>query len=106
GARNFNWIKLKRAYRGDLSDRIDVAVVGYLRGRGMRARLGIGALLAAVYNKKTDSFETVGKVGSGLSEKNWVHLRESLDEAGVPDKTARVDSRLAPDVWGDAHYVM
>jgi len=106
GARNFNWIKLKRAYRGELSDTIDVAVVGYLRGRGMRARLGIGALLAAVYNKKTDSFETVGKVGSGLSEKNWVRLRESLDEAAVPDKPARVDSRLAPDVWVEPQYVM
>jgi DNA ligase 1 len=106
GARNFNWIKLKRAYRGELSDTIDVAVVGYLRGRGMRARLGIGALLAAVYSKKTDSFETVGKVGSGLSEKNWVRLRELLDEAAAPEKPARVDSRLAPDVWVEPQYVM
>jgi DNA ligase 1 len=106
GARNFNWIKLKRAYRGELSDTIDVAVVGYLRGRGMRARLGIGALLAAVYNKKTDSFETVGKVGSGLSEKNWVRLRELLDEAAAPDKPARVDSRLVPDTWVEPQYVM
>lgn len=106
GARNFNWIKLKRAYRGELSDTIDVAVVGYLRGRGMRARLGIGALLAAVYNKKKDSFETVGKVGSGLSEKNWVRLRELLDEAVAPDKPARVDSRLVPDVWVEPQYVM
>jgi len=106
GARNFNWIKLKRAYRGELSDTIDVAVVGYLRGRGMRARLGIGALLAAVYNKKTDSFETVGKVGSGLSEKNWVLLRESLDKAAAHDKPARVDSRLVPDVWVEPQYVM
>jgi DNA ligase 1 len=106
GARNFNWIKLKRAYRGELSDTIDVAVVGYLRGRGMRARLGIGALLAAVYNKKTDGFETVGKVGSGLSEKNWVRLRELLDEAAAPEKPARVDSRLTPDVWVEPQYVM
>src|SRR5262245_10121536 len=106
GARNYNWIKLKRAYRGELSDTIDVAVVGYLRGRGMRARLGIGALLAAVYDKRTDSFKTVGKVGSGLSEKNWVRLRELLDEAASSDKPARVDSRLVPDVWVEPQYVM
>jgi DNA ligase-1 len=106
GARNFNWIKLKRAYRGELSDTIDVAVVGYLRGRGMRARLGIGALLAAVYNKRTDSFETVGKVGSGLSEKNWIRLRELLDEAAAPDKPARVVSRLVPDTWVEPQYVI
>jgi len=106
GARNFNWIKLKRVYRGELSDTIDVVVVGYLRGRGMRARLGIGALLTAVYDKKTDSFETVGKVGSGLSEKNWVRLRKLLDDAAAPDKPARVNSRLVPDTWVEPQYVI
>ena len=106
GARNYNWIKLKRAYRGELSDTIDVTVVGYLRGRGMRARLGIGAVLAAVYDKKTDSFKTVGKVGSGLSEKNWVRLRELLDQSASSGKPSRVDSRLVPDVWVEPQYVM
>lgn len=106
GGRNFNWIKLKRVYRGELSDTIDVVVVGYLRGRGMRARLGIGALLTAVYDKKTDSFKTIGKVGSGLSEKNWIRLRKTLDEAAAPDKPARVDSRLVPDTWVEPQYVM
>jgi DNA ligase 1 len=106
GARNFNWIKLKRVYRGELSDTIDVVVVGYLRGRGMRARLGIGALLTAVYDRKTDSFKTVGKVGSGLSEKNWIRLRKMLDEAASPDKPARVDSRLVPDIWVEPQYVL
>jgi DNA ligase-1 len=106
GARNFNWIKLKRVYRGELSDTIDVAVVGYLRGRGMRARLGVGALLTAVYDKKTDSFKTVGKVGSGLSEKNWIRLRKLLDRSASPDKPARVDSRLIPDIWVEPQYVM
>ncbi len=106
GGRNYNWIKLKRAYRGELSDTIDVVVVGYLRGRGMRVRLGIGALLAAVYDKKTDSFKTIGKVGSGLSEKNWVRLRELLDKARSREKPARIDSRLVPDVWVEPEYVM
>jgi DNA ligase-1 len=40
GARNFNWVKLKRTYSGTLSDTIDVVIIGYLRGRGMRAALG------------------------------------------------------------------
>ncbi|HEY8461285.1 MAG TPA: ATP-dependent DNA ligase, partial [Blastocatellia bacterium] len=106
GARNFNWIKLKRVYRGELADTIDVVAVGYLLGRGMRARLGIGALLTAVYDKETDSFKTIGKVGSGLSEKNWVRLRRLLDEASAHAKPARVDSRLVPDVWVEPQYVM
>ena len=72
----------------------------------MRARLGIGALLAAVYDAKTDSFKTVGKVGSGLSEENWIKLRKLLDQSAVKDKPARVDSRLIPDVWAEPQYVV
>jgi DNA ligase-1 len=106
GARNFNWIKLKRTYRGELSDTIDAVVVGYLRGRGMRARLGIGALLAAVYDAKTDSFQTIAKVGSGLSEENWIKLRRVLDKAKVAAKPARVDSRMTADVWVEPQYVV
>jgi DNA ligase-1 len=106
GARNFNWIKLKRTYRGELSDTIDAVVIGYLKGRGARAKLGIGALLAAVYDPDTDTFQTIGKVGSGLSEDNWVRLRKLLDEISLPEKPARVFSRLRPDVWVMPKYVI
>jgi DNA ligase-1 len=106
GARNFNWIKLKRVYRGELSDTIDAVVVGYLRGRGMRARLGIGALLAAVYDAGTDTFQTIAKIGGGLSEEQWIKLRESLDKTKVQARPARVDSRLTPDVWTEPKYVV
>jgi DNA ligase-1 len=99
GARNYNWIKLKRNYRGDLNDTVDVAVVGYLRGRGARARLGIGSLVGAVYDPEADAFETVAKIGSGLSEAGWVRMRELLDEAAVEERPARVDARIAADVW-------
>jgi DNA ligase 1 len=106
GARNFNWIKLKRTYRGELSDTVDAVIVGYLRGRGMRARLGIGALLAAVYDAKTDTFQTIAKIGSGPSEEQWMKLRELLDKTKVSAKPARVDSRLRPDVWVEPKYVI
>ncbi|HEV2123185.1 MAG TPA: ATP-dependent DNA ligase, partial [Chloroflexota bacterium] len=47
GARNYNWIKLKRSYRGELKDTVDCVVVGYWYGKGNRARLGIGTVLTA-----------------------------------------------------------
>lgn len=106
GARNFNWIKLKRSYKGELSDTVDVVIVGYLRGRGMRAALKIGALLGAVYNTRNDSFQTIAKIGSGLSEQNWIKLRRLLDKLKVLKKPARVDSRLIPDVWVEPKYVL
>ena len=106
GARNFNWVKLKRTYSGALSDTIDVVIIGYLRGRGMRARLGIGALLGAVYDPHTDSFQSIAKIGSGLSEENWIRIRRLLDDTRVRSKPARVNSRLVPDVWVEPRYVV
>ncbi len=106
GARNYNWIKLKRAYRSELSDTIDVVLVGYLRGRGARTRLGIGSLLGAVYDARTDTFQTIGKIGSGLSDENWMKLKRLLDEVQVDEKPARVDSRMKPDVWIEPKVVV
>ena len=106
GARNFNWIKLKRTYKGELSDTVDVVVVGYLRGRGMRAPLKIGALLGAVYDTRKDTFQTIAKIGSGFSEENWIKLRRLLDKSRVARRPARVQSRITPDVWVEPKYVV
>ena len=104
GARNFNWIKLKRSYKGELNDTIDVVIVGYNKGRGMRAKFGIGALLGAVYDEKSDTFKTVAKIGSGLSEEKWVEIRKILDK-NAGKKNARVDSLMDVDVWTAPKFV-
>lgn len=106
GARNFNWIKLKRSYRGELADTIDICIVGYFKGRGLRAKFGIGAVLGAVYDPKTDTFKTVTKVGSGFSEEEWERLRKILDKVSITHKHARVDSLMDPDVWVEPRYVI
>lgn len=106
GARNFNWMKFKRAYQGHLRDTVDVVVVGYLAGRGQRARFGIGALLCAVYDEKNDRFRTVAKVGSGLTELEWTEYFNKLNAIRVDHKPARVDSNMIPDVWVEPKYVM
>lgn len=106
GARGFHWIKLKRSYKGELSDTIDVVLVGYFHGRGSRARFGIGALLGAVYDEETDTFKTIAKIGSGLSEEEWMRIRELLDAHRLSHRPARVDSLLEPDVWVEPRYVV
>ncbi len=106
GARNFNWIKLKQTYGTKLKDTVDAVIVGYLRGRGMRARLGIGAILVSAYDANTDTFPTVAKVGSGFSEEEWSKLRTRLDEIKVPAKPPRVVARITPDVWTEPKYVV
>jgi len=106
GSRNFNWVKLKRSYKGQLADTVDVVIVGYFYGRGARAELGIGALLTAVYDPSSDTFKTVSKVGSGFSEEEWISLKKMLDEIKLDHKHARVDSLITPDVWVEPKYVI
>jgi len=106
GARQFNWVKLKRGYQELLADSFDVVVVGYDYGRGKRAKLGIGSLLCCVYDPARDLFRTVSRVGSGLTDEEWLRLREMLDEARTNQEPSRVDSRIVPDVWVEPRHVL
>lgn len=102
GKRNFNWIKLKRSHAGStLSDTIDVVIIGYYHGHGKRARFGIGALLAAVYNHKKDMFETIAKIGTGLSDEQFIEAKKKLDAKKVYHQPNSVicPKELIPDVW-------
>jgi DNA ligase 1 len=106
GARNYDWVKLKRAYQSKLRDTVDVVLVGYFVGRGQRAGLGIGSLLAAVYDPAGDRFRTVAKIGSGPSEAQWRVLRASLERYGSVRRPARVDSLIDPDHWVEPRLVV
>ncbi|TMG35973.1 MAG: ATP-dependent DNA ligase [Chloroflexi bacterium] len=99
GARNFNWVKLKRHTSGELSDTIDLVLLGYYFGKGKRAEFGVGALLAGVYDADNDRFATITKLGTGLSDAEWRQIHERADKLQVDQRPARVDSILVPDVW-------
>jgi DNA ligase-1 len=99
GARNFNWVKLKRNTSGELTDTIDVVLIGYYRGKGKRAEFGAGALLAGVYDSDKDEFVTISKLGTGLSDEGWRDLYKQVKRLEVTEKPARVRSIMVPDVW-------
>ena len=99
GARNFNWVKLKRNTSGALTDTIDVVLIGYYRGKGKRAEFGAGALLAGVYDSDKDEFVTISKLGTGLSDEGWRALHKKVNQLEVTEKPARIRSILVPDVW-------
>jgi len=99
GARKFAWIKLKRSYRGELTDSIDAVIIGYYKGKGKRTQFGLGALLSAVYNKKDDCFESVAKIGTGMSEEQLVELEKILSKLKESKKPSRVRCSLEPDIW-------
>ena len=106
GARNFNWIKMKRSYKSKLDDTVDIVILGYFKGKGQRAQFGLGAVLAGVYDDKEDVFKSLTKVGSGFSEEQFKQLYKILEEIKVDNKPARTDSIMKPDVWVIPKYVI
>ncbi len=106
GARNFNWVKLKRHSAGALQDTIDCVLLGYIFGRGKRAALGAGALLVGVYDKQQDRFVTVSKIGTGLTDEEWRSIKERTKGLVVDHKPARVSSLIEPSVWLEPKIVV
>lgn len=107
GKRNFNWIKLKRQESGELSDTIDCVILGYYKGSGKRAQFGIGAFLVGVYHKTKDRFETIAKIGTGLTDEEWSALKKKCDalRSMIQPKSVLCAKELYPDVWVDPHIV-
>ncbi|MEM3781532.1 MAG: ATP-dependent DNA ligase [Candidatus Micrarchaeaceae archaeon] len=106
GARKFSWIKMKRSYKGELTDTVDLAIVGYYVGKGSRTAFGLGGLLGAVYNDKEDVFETITKIGTGFTEQMMQELKKTLDKIKTAKKPARVKALIEPDFWVEPKYVI
>ena len=105
GARGWLWIKLKRDYRSELSDTLDLVVVGALYGRGRRAGI-YGALLLAVYDPATDRYQTICKCGTGFSDAELAALPARMAPLVREERPARVDARRHADVWFEPGLVL
>lgn len=107
GKRNFNWIKLKRQEEGHLEDTLDCVVLGYYTGQGKRNSFGIGAFLVGVYNKERDIFQTVARIGTGLTDAEWKELKIKADLIAIANQPTNVEchKNLAPDVWVEPKIV-
>ncbi len=98
GARGFGWIKLKREYRSELTDTIDLVIVGAIHGRGRRAGV-YGAYLLAAYDPRKDNFPTITKIGTGFSDEDLQAIPKLLKPYESEVKPPNVESILVPDVW-------
>ncbi|MCX8150208.1 MAG: ATP-dependent DNA ligase [Candidatus Bathyarchaeota archaeon] len=105
GARGWLWIKYKRDYKSEMTDTVDLVVVGAFHGRGKRVGT-YGALLLATYNKENDTFETVTKCGTGFTDKDLASFPELLGKHEIPKKHSRVQSTLEADVWFEPAVVL
>ena len=105
GSRGWLWIKYKRDYKSEMTDTVDLVVVGAFHGRGKRAGT-YGALLLAAYNSAEDVYETVCKCGSGFTDKDLQEIPKMLEPHRIPHKHARVKSKLEADVWFEPKVVI
>ena len=105
GARGWQWIKLKRDYRTELSDTVDLVVIGAFSGRGRRAGV-YGAVLLAAYDADADTFRAVTKCGAGFSDADLAALPARLAPLLSTHRPARVDARQEPDVWFEPGLVL
>jgi len=101
GARGWNWIKFKRSYSSKIEDTIDCLVMGYDVGKGKRTSFGIGAFLVGVFDEENDTYVTVAKIGTGLSDEEWRLLFQKCQKVKVKNKPKNysVDKTMECDVW-------
>jgi len=101
GARGWNWIKFKRSYSSKIHDTVDCLVMGYDTGKGKRTGFGIGAFLVGVYDEKEETFKTVSKIGTGLTDDEWREMKMRCDKLQTKNKPEEytIDKTMEVDMW-------
>jgi len=102
GRRGYSWVKFKEeeGKTGKLTDTIDGVIMGYSRGEGKRSGFGIGMFLVGV--RKGDTFVTITKIGTGVTDDLWKELHGKLHSIKVsqkPKEYVDVNKLFTPDVW-------
>jgi len=105
GSRGSNWLKLKREYRNELGDSLDLIVIGAYFGRGRRTGL-YGTLLLGTYNPEKDNFPSICKVGTGFTDESLDQLYQILSNNVTLKKNSRIISKMEADVWLEPELVL
>ena len=105
GARGWLWIKYKRDYKSEITDTVDLVIVGAFHGRGKRGGT-YGAILLAAYDPEEDEFETVTKCGTGFKDEDLAKLPKMMEKHWLLHKSPRVNSSLEADVWFEPKVVI
>jgi len=105
GMRGSNWLKLKREYRNELGDSLDLIVIGAYFGRGRRTGL-YGTLLLATYNPEKDNLPSICKVGTGFTDESMDQLYQILSNKVTLKKNPRIVSEMEADIWFEPELVL
>jgi DNA ligase-1 len=106
GSRGWLWIKFKRDYQSDMMDTLDLVVVGAYHGTGRRGGT-LGAFLMAAYDKRSDTYQTVCKLGSGFNDQHLQQLPGLLSDLRTSgDPNVKVRTRMEADLYFNPFMVL
>ena len=105
GSRGSYWLKLKREYRNELGDSLDIVVIGAFFGKGRRTGK-YGTLLLATYDDDNDKFTSICKVGTGFTDEDLDQLYQILSNKVTIKKNPKIDSAMEADVWFEPELVV
>ena len=105
GSRGSYWLKLKREYRNELGDSLDLVIIGAFFGKGRRTGK-YGTLLLATYNDDEDNFPSICKVGTGFTDEDLDQLYQILSTKVTLKKNPRINSEMEADVWFEPELVV
>jgi len=94
-----NWLKIKKDYLEGVTDTLDLVPIGAYYGKGKRVGV-YGAYLLACYDKSSDTFQSITKIGTGFSDEDLTTHFKSLSPSvvkSIPDNY-KFASSLKPDV--------
>lgn len=112
GSRGFHWVKLKPSSAAveklraglqietkGLPDTIDCVIMGAWRGRGKRAKFGVGGFLLGV--REGEKYYTISRLGTGLSDEQFQEAADRISKLQTKNKPKQyvVIEEEEPDIW-------
>jgi DNA ligase-1 len=100
--RSTSWLKLKKDYIDGIGDTLDLVPIGAWLGKGKRHG-SFGSYLLACYNADKQTFESIARVGTGLSDEDldtfWTLLNETGKCRQQKPETVLCSPAIKPHVW-------
>lgn len=96
--RSHTWLKLKKDYMEGVTDTLDLVPIGAFYGKGKRAGV-FGGFLLACYDPEADEYQSICKIGTGFKEEELEKATQDLRPFVLHEKPGFYRAQEGPDVW-------